>query len=41
MAVMMSAAQTFTYGLSGLFWFTVPNGLSVIAVIPFVRKIRR
>lgn len=40
MAVMMSAAQTYTFGLSGLFWFTVPNGLAVIAVIPFVRKIR-
>jgi urea-proton symporter len=40
MAVMMSAAQTFSFGLSGLFWFTVPNGLAVIAAIPFVRKIR-
>jgi Na+/proline symporter len=40
MAVMMSAAQTYKYGLSGLFWFTVPNGLAVIAVIPFARKIR-
>jgi Na+/proline symporter len=40
MAVLMSAAQTFTYGLSGLFWFTVPNGLAVILVIPFARKIR-
>jgi Na+/proline symporter len=40
MAVMMSAAQTYSYGLSGLFWFTVPNGLAVIVVIPFARKIR-
>lgn len=40
MAVMMSAAQTYTYGLSGLFWFTVPNGLAVIAVIPFARRLR-
>jgi Na+/proline symporter len=40
MAVMMSAAQTYTYGLSGLFWFTVPNGLAVIAVIPFARRVR-
>jgi Na+/proline symporter len=40
MAVMMSAAQTYKYGLSGLFWFTVPNGLAVIAVIPFARKLR-
>jgi urea-proton symporter len=37
---MMSAAQTYSFGLSGLFWFTVPNGLAVIAAIPFVRKIR-
>src|SRR5215472_11577106 len=41
MAVMMSAAQTYSFGLSGLFWFTVPNGLAVIAVIPFVRSIRK
>jgi Na+/proline symporter len=41
MAVMMSAAQTYSYGLSGLFWFTVPNGLAVILVIPFARKIRQ
>ena len=40
MAVMMSAAQTYSFGLSGLFWFTVPNGLAVIAAIPFVRKVR-
>ena len=40
MAVMMSAAQTYSFGLSGLFWFTVPNGFAVIAAIPFVRKIR-
>jgi Na+/proline symporter len=40
MAVMMSSAMTYTYGLSGLFWFTVPNGLAVIAVIPFARKVR-
>src|SRR6202051_1799617 len=40
MAVMMSAAQTYSFGLSGLFWFTVPNGLAVIAVIPFLMKIR-
>ncbi len=27
MAVMMSAAMTYQWGLSGLFWFVVPNGL--------------
>ncbi|NJK63760.1 MAG: sodium:solute symporter [Synechococcaceae cyanobacterium SM2_3_1] len=40
MAVMMSAAMTFNFGLSGLWWFTVPNGLAVIAVIPFAKKLR-
>jgi Na+/proline symporter len=40
MAVMMSAAMTYQFGLSGLFWFTVPNGLAVIAIIPFARRIR-
>ena len=38
MAVMMSAAQTYSFGLSGLFWFTVPNGLAVIAAIPFIAE---
>lgn len=41
MAVMMSSGLTFQYGLSGLFWFTVPNGLAVIAIIPFAKKIRQ
>lgn len=41
MAVMMSSALTFQFGLSGLFWFTVPNGLAVIAIIPFARQIRK
>src|SRR6201996_9438480 len=40
MAVMMSAGPTYSFRLSRLFWFSVPNGLAVIAVIPFVRKIR-
>jgi len=41
MAVMMSAAMTYQWGLSGLFWFVVPNGLAVIAMIPFARVLRR
>jgi Na+/proline symporter len=41
MAVMMSAAMTYQWGLSGLFWFVVPNGLAVIAMIPFARILRR
>lgn len=40
MAVMMSAAMTFNFGLSGLWWFTVPNGLAVIAIIPFAKQLR-
>src|SRR5262249_38962633 len=41
MAVMMSSATTYQWGLSGLFWFVVPNGLAVIAMIPFARILRR
>ena len=41
MAVMMSSAMTYNWGLSGLFWFVVPNGLAVIAMIPFARMMRR
>jgi Na+/proline symporter len=41
MAVMMSSAMTFRWGLSGLFWFVVPNGFAVIAMVPFARILRR
>lgn len=41
MAVMMSSAMTFQWGLSGLFWFVVPNGFAVMAMIPFARLLRR
>jgi Na+/proline symporter len=41
MAVMMSAAMTYQWGLSGLFWFVVPNGFAVIAIIPFARILRK
>src|SRR5258708_12773805 len=37
MAVMMSSAMTFNWGLSGLFWFLFPNVFPVIAMIPFAR----
>jgi Na+/proline symporter len=40
MAVMMSSAMTYRWGLSGLFWFVVPNGLAVMLVIPFARYLR-
>jgi urea-proton symporter len=41
MAVLMSSAMTYQWGLSGLFWFVVPNGLAVMAVIPFARILRK
>jgi Na+/proline symporter len=41
MAVLMSSATTFQWGLSGLFWFVVPNGLAVLLIIPFARVLRR
>jgi len=40
MAVMMSSAMTYQYGISGLWWFTVPNGFAVIVIIPFARRLR-
>lgn len=41
MAVMMSSAQAYTWGTSGLLWFIVPNGLAVIAMVPFALRLRR
>jgi Na+/proline symporter len=41
MAVMMSSAMTYRWGLSGLFWFVVPNGLAIMIVIPFARYLRK
>src|SRR3712207_7117586 len=41
MAVMMSSAQAYTWGTSGLVWFIVPNGLAVIAIVPFALKLRK
>ena len=29
-AVLTSAAVTYTWGISGLFWFVVPNGLAIM-----------
>jgi Na+/proline symporter len=40
MAVMMSSAQAYTWGTSGLLWFVVPNGLAVVVMVPFARKLR-
>jgi len=41
MAVMMSSAQAFTWGTSGLIWFVVPNGLAVMLMVPFALRLRR
>ncbi|SDU46170.1 sodium:solute symporter family protein [Gordonia westfalica] len=41
MAVMMSSAQAFSFGTSGLLWFVVPNGLAVMLMIPFAVLLRR
>lgn len=41
MAVMMSTAMTFQWGLSGLFWFVVPNGFAVMAMVPLAKILRR
>jgi Na+/proline symporter len=41
MAVMMSTAMTFQWGLSGLFWFVVPNGLAVMLMVPVAKILRR
>src|SRR5258707_5183831 len=41
MAVMMSSAMTYNWGLSGMFWFVVPNGFAVMAMIPFARILRK
>ena len=34
MAVLTSAAVTYTWGTSGLFWFVVPNGLAIMLLHP-------
>jgi urea-proton symporter len=41
MAVMMSSAQAFSFGTSGLIWFVVPNGLAVMVMVPFAVRLRR
>jgi Na+/proline symporter len=41
MAVMMSSAMTFQWGLSGLFWFVVPNGFALLAVVPLAKILRK
>lgn len=41
MAIVMSAASAYTWGLSGLLWFTVPNGIAIIILAPLAVKLRK
>ncbi|UJA18981.1 sodium:solute symporter [Thermoleophilia bacterium SCSIO 60948] len=41
MAVMLSSAQAYSWGISGLLWFIVPNGLAVMIMVPFALRLRR
>jgi Na+/proline symporter len=38
--ILMPIAVVYSFGLSGLWWFTVPNGVAVIAVVPFAKKLK-
>ncbi|TAL76462.1 MAG: sodium:solute symporter [Beijerinckiaceae bacterium] len=41
MAVLMSSGMTYQWGLSGLFWFVVPNGFAVMAMVPLGRILKK
>jgi len=41
MAIVMSAASAYTWGLSGLLWFTVPNGIAIIVLAPLAVRLRK
>lgn len=40
-AVLTSAAVAYSFGISGLFWFVVPNGLAIMLLAPFALHLRR
>ena len=40
-AVVVVSLAFCSLSYSGLWWFTVPNGLAVVAVVPFARKLKR
>lgn len=40
-AVLTSSAVAYSYGISGLFWFVVPNGLAIMLLAPFALHLRR
>ncbi len=39
-ALLVSAERAYTTGLAGFFWFLIPNVLTLIAFIPFAKRIR-
>jgi len=41
MAIVMSAASAYTWGLSGLLWFTIPNGIAIILLAPLALRLRK
>lgn len=41
MAIVMSAASAYTWGLSGLLWFTIPNGIAIILLAPLALHLRK
>ena len=40
-AVLTSAAVTYSWGISGLLWFVVPNGLAIMVLAPFALHLRK
>jgi Na+/proline symporter len=40
-AVLTSSAVAYSFGISGLFWFVVPNGLAIMLLAPFALHLRR
>ena len=40
-ALFISAEKAYLYGLTGLFWFLVPNVLCLVIFIPFAKRIRQ
>lgn len=40
-AVLTSAAVTYSWGISGLAWFVIPNGLAIMLLAPFALHLRK
>lgn len=40
-ALLISAEKAYTWGITGLFWFLVPNALTLVIFSPYAEKIRR